>query len=116
MDRDRSTAVFRILQELLTNVVRHAGATRVDVALRSEPDELLLTVADNGRGLDEEAANSPKSFGLMGVRERVLPFGGRVEISGVRAKGTTVTVALPAAAATQTAAAATQVEPGAKES
>jgi len=116
VDRDRSTAVFRILQELLTNVVRHAGATRVDVALRSEPDELLLTVADNGRGLDEEAANSPKSFGLMGVRERVLPFGGRVEISGVRAKGTTVTVALPAAAATQPAAAATQVAPVAKES
>ena len=116
VDRDRSTAVFRILQELLTNVVRHAGATRVDVALRSEPNELLLTVADNGRGIDEEAATSPKSFGLMGVRERVLPFGGRVEISGVRAKGTTVTVALPAAAATQPVAAATQVEPGAKES
>ncbi|TLY60052.1 MAG: response regulator [Gammaproteobacteria bacterium] len=116
VDRDRSTAVFRILQELLTNVVRHAGATRVDVALRSESNELLLTVADNGRGIDEEAANSPKSFGLMGVRERVLPFGGRVEISGVRAKGTTVTVALPAAAATQPVAAATQVEPGAKES
>src|SRR5207302_1568926 len=80
VDRDRSTAVFRILQELLTNVVRHAGATRVDVALRSEPNELLLTVADNGCGIDEEAATSPKSFGLMGVRERVLPFGGRVEI------------------------------------
>jgi signal transduction histidine kinase len=97
VDRDRSTAVFRIFQELLTNVARHAGATRVEVAVRSEPDELLLTVADNGRGIDSEVADSPKSFGLMGVRERVLPFGGRVEISGVAGQGTTVTVALPKA-------------------
>ena len=97
VDPDRCTAVFRIFQELLTNVARHAGATRVDVAVRSEPGELVLTVADNGRGIDSEVAKSPKSFGLMGVRERVLPFGGRVEISGVRGEGATVTVVLPKA-------------------
>ena len=94
VDHERSTALFRIFQELLTNVARHAAATRVDVAIRSEPDELVLTVADNGRGIDGEAANSPKSFGLMGVRERVLPFGGKVEISGVPGQGTAVKVAL----------------------
>jgi signal transduction histidine kinase len=95
LDQERSTAVFRIFQELLANVARHAAATRVDVAVRSEPGQLVLTVADNGRGIDGEAANSPKSFGLMGVRERVLPFGGRVQITGVRGEGTTVTVAVP---------------------
>lgn len=95
LDQERSTAVFRIFQELLTNVARHAKATRVDVRLRSGAGELVLTVADNGCGIDSEAANSPKSFGLMGVRERVLPFGGGVEITGVRGEGTTVTVAVP---------------------
>jgi len=95
LDRDRSTAMFRIFQELLTNVARHAGATRIDVAIRSDSNELLLTVEDNGRGIDAEVAHSPKSLGLMGVRERVLPFGGRVDITGVRGEGTRVTVALP---------------------
>src|SRR6267154_697882 len=95
LDSDRSTAVFRIFQELLTNVARHAGATRIDVAVRSDSNELVLTVEDNGRGIDAEAAHSPKSFGLMGVRERVLPFGGRVDIKGVRGEGSRVTVALP---------------------
>jgi len=95
LDTDRSTAVFRIFQELLTNVARHAGATRIDVAVRSESNELVLTVEDNGRGIDAEVARSPKSLGLLGVRERVLPFGGRVDITGVRGEGTRVTVALP---------------------
>src|SRR6184192_494818 len=97
LDTDRSTAVFRIFQELLTNVARHAGATRIDVAVRSDADELVLTVEDNGRGIDAEVARSPKSLGLLGVRERVLPFGGRVDITGVRGEGTRVTVALPKA-------------------
>jgi len=87
LDRDRSTAMFRIFQELLTNVARHAGATRIDVAIRSDSHEIVLTVADNGRGIDAEVAHSPKSLGLMGVRERVLPFGGRVDITGVRGEG-----------------------------
>jgi signal transduction histidine kinase len=95
LDPERSTAVFRIFQELLSNVARHAAATRIDVTARSEPGELVLTVADNGRGIDGEVANSPKSLGLMGVRERVLPFGGRVEITGMRGEGTTVTVVVP---------------------
>ena len=95
LDHARSTATFRIFQELLTNVARHANATRVDIALRSEPDALELTVADNGRGIDDKVARSPKSLGLMGVRERVLPFGGHVHIAAVRGKGTNVRVTLP---------------------
>jgi signal transduction histidine kinase len=95
LDQDRSTALFRILQELLTNVVRHANATRIDVVLRADPAEISLAVEDNGRGIDGEAAHSPKSLGLVGVRERVLPFGGRVEIQGTRGKGTIVRVSVP---------------------
>lgn len=97
LDTSRATAVFRILQELLTNVARHAGATRVDVSLRCEAGQLLLAVEDNGRGIDGEAARSPKSLGLMGVRERVLPFGGRVYVRGVRGKGTVVKVTVASA-------------------
>jgi signal transduction histidine kinase len=95
LDPERSTALFRIFQELLTNVARHAGATRVDVVVNSEPNAVGLRVADNGRGIDREAAHNPKSLGLVGVRERVLPFGGRVDIAGARGEGTTVTVTLP---------------------
>jgi signal transduction histidine kinase len=95
LDRERSTALFRIFQELLTNVARHAGATRVTVALRNESGRVVLTVEDNGRGIDAEVARSPKSLGLVGVRERVLPYGGRVEVQGIRGKGTLVRVSVP---------------------
>ncbi|HYM41233.1 MAG TPA: response regulator [Steroidobacteraceae bacterium] len=97
LDGSRATAVFRIFQELLTNVARHANATRVDVVLRCNAGQLLLSVEDNGRGIDGDAAQSPKSLGLMGVRERVLPFGGRVYVRGVRGKGTVVKVTVPIA-------------------
>jgi signal transduction histidine kinase len=97
LDQGRSTAVFRIFQELLTNVARHANATRVDVAVRSELGQIVLAVEDNGRGIDGEVAASPKSLGLIGVRERVLPFGGRVVVEGVPGKGTLVRVTLPMA-------------------
>ena len=95
LDPARSTALFRICQELLTNVARHANATRVDVAMRPEGGRVVLAVEDNGRGIDGEAAASPKSLGLMGVRERVLPFGGRVDVNGAQGRGTLVRVTLP---------------------
>lgn len=95
LDQARSTALFRILQELLTNVARHANATRVDVTVRAELRRVVLSVEDNGSGIDGQVAASPKSLGLMGVRERLLPFGGRVEVDGVRGQGTSVTVTLP---------------------
>ena len=94
LDRARSTALFRICQELLTNVARHANATRVDVRLRPEDGRVVLAVEDNGRGIDGEVAASPKSLGLLGVRERVLPFGGRVDVDGAQGRGTLVTVTL----------------------
>jgi signal transduction histidine kinase len=95
LDRERSTAAFRIFQELLTNVARHANATRVDVAMHLEPGAVVLQVEDNGVGIDESAMSSPKSLGLLGMRERVLPFGGDVEITGAKGRGTRVRVSIP---------------------
>ena len=93
-DRDRSTAVFRIFQELLTNVARHAGATRVNVQL-SNGHILALKVEDNGRGIQEQEFQSPRSLGFLGLRERVLAFGGSIDVKGQAGKGTTVAVAIP---------------------
>jgi len=95
LDRERSTAAFRIFQELLTNVVRHAAATRIDVAMQSAPGGLVLTVEDNGRGIEAAALDNPDSLGLIGMRERVLPFGGHIDFTGQRGKGTRVQVTIP---------------------
>jgi signal transduction histidine kinase len=95
LDRDRSTAVFRIFQEALTNVARHAGATEVAVSLKQREARVNLTVVDNGRGITEKEISSSKSFGLLGIRERVLFLGGDVVIEGRPKKGTTVRVAIP---------------------
>jgi PAS domain S-box-containing protein len=94
-DKDLSITIFRILQETLTNVARHSGAKRVKVNLQEEDDELELVVIDNGRGITEEEIRKPKSFGLLGIRERVEFRGGEVKITGRKGKGTTVTVRLP---------------------
>jgi signal transduction histidine kinase len=87
--------VFRIFQELLTNVARHAQAPRVDVRMGVEGDMMWLKVQDNGRGITEARINSPKSLGFLGMRERALPFDGKIEIEGQRGKGTTVTIRIP---------------------
>jgi len=95
IDRERSTAVFRICQETLTNVARHAGATRVDIDLRVDRGTLFLTVRDNGRGISPEQETHSKSFGLLGMRERALIFGGEVTVRGTPGQGTTVALTLP---------------------
>ena len=94
-DRDRNTAIYRIFQETLTNVARHAQATEVDVSLRQRDGQLELNVRDNGRGITEKELANPKSFGLIGIRERVKIFSGINIIKGVPGKGTTVTVRMP---------------------
>jgi len=95
LDRDRSTTIFRIFQETLTNIARHAKAKRVTVSLKEKADELVLKVIDNGKGITEKQISDPKSFGLIGIRERVHPWGGEVKISGIPDKGTTVEVRMP---------------------
>jgi len=92
---ERATAAFRIFQELLTNIARHANATRIDIAMQADSDVLVLQVEDNGKGIDGAATFSSKSLGLMGMRERVLPFGGEIEITGVQGQGTKVKVSIP---------------------
>lgn len=92
---DHCTAVFRIFQEALTNVARHARATRVTLHLQTSAHHLVLEIRDNGRGItDEEVANS-QSLGLLGMRERALILGGDVRIRGVTGEGTAVTVEVP---------------------
>lgn len=95
VDHDRSTAIFRIFQETLTNVARHARATRVKVSLKERGGKLNLRVKDNGRGITEEQITDSKAFGLIGMRERVYPWEGKVSIKGVPGKGTTVLVSVP---------------------
>jgi len=92
-----STAMFRIFQEILTNVARHAKATRAEVVLQKQRDRLVLLIRDNGRGFDQADRSLSKSLGLLGMRERAAILGGRVNISSAPGKGTTVTAWIPLA-------------------
>jgi two-component system, NarL family, sensor histidine kinase UhpB len=95
LDKDRSTAVFRIFQETLTNVARHSEATHLSVDLLLDEATLELTVHDNGRGITEIQTHHSKSFGLVGMRERALLYGGLLTIKGIPGEGTTVMLSLP---------------------
>jgi len=95
LNADLSTAVFRIFQETLTNVSRHAQAKRVEVSLKLSCSEVRLVVKDNGKGITEEQMAKPDSFGLLGIRERVSYWGGVVKIVGKKGKGTTVSIRIP---------------------
>jgi PAS domain S-box-containing protein len=92
---DVSTALFRILQESLTNIARHAQATRAEVVLQKQRGRLVLWIRDNGRGFDQADSSLSKSLGLVGMRERAAILGGRVSISSAVGKGTTVAVWIP---------------------
>jgi PAS domain S-box-containing protein len=93
--QEQSTAIFRIFQEALTNILRHAQATQVDVAVKHEAGELVLTIKDNGRGISDEEKTSPQSLGLLGMRERVSLIGGQIDITGAKGEGTVATVRVP---------------------
>jgi len=95
LDADGATAAFRIFQEILTNVARHAQATQVEVSLEESTAFLTLQVQDNGRGITESEIHSPKSIGLLGMQERARLRAGEVQFQGTPGKGTTVTVRLP---------------------
>ena len=97
LDPDRSTAIFRIFQEALTNVVRHANASKVKTSLREEAGRIVLRVRDNGKGIDKKQISDPKAFGLIGMRERARFWGGEIEIRGTRSRGTSIVVSIPVA-------------------
>jgi PAS domain S-box-containing protein len=94
-DRDVATALFRVFQEALTNISRHANATRVDVSLEEVAGSLVLVVKDNGRGITDREIVESKSLGLLGMRERALLLGGDVTFAGEAGHGTTVTARIP---------------------
>ncbi|MFQ5482670.1 MAG: sensor histidine kinase, partial [Nitrospinaceae bacterium] len=95
LGKDYATACFRICQEALTNVARHASATRVTVTLQNKISVLDLTVHDNGRGITKEEVSNPTSLGLIGMRERAQALKGTLSITGTPKKGTTVHVSFP---------------------
>ena len=90
-----ATAMFRIMQESLTNVSRHAGASQVQISLGEEADKFTLAVSDNGKGIEKERTADPKSLGLLGMHERVFLLKGTLEINGKPGEGTTVTARVP---------------------
>ena len=94
-DPARATAIFRIVQEALTNVSRHAAASQVNVSLEKKGDTLVVEVRDNGIGIMEGKIFDSKSLGLIGIRERVLLLGGEASISGKPGEGTLARVILP---------------------
>jgi PAS domain S-box-containing protein len=104
LGNQQSTAVFRIVQEALTNILRHAQATRVGVAMREEDGVLILTVTDNGRGITEAEKTGTNSLGLLGMQERAHLIGGRVDIVGRKGTGTKLHVRVPLRRAKQAGA------------
>jgi len=95
LDEELNTAFFRIFQETLTNVIRHAEATKVGVRLERDRGHLSLEIKDNGRGISEAEISNTKSIGLLGMRERAALLGGRVTFTGAPGHGTTVLVRIP---------------------
>jgi len=95
LDEDRGIVLFRILQESLTNISRHANARTVEISLRRDATHVRLDVKDDGQGFDNEAAGKKKTFGLLGIRERVIMLHGNLSITSVPGVGTQVSVSIP---------------------
>jgi two-component system, NarL family, sensor histidine kinase UhpB len=92
---EQQTAIFRIFQEAMTNIVRHAHASAVQVTLTERTDRFEMRIRDNGRGITETQRDDPNAIGLLGMRERTALMGGVFRISGRRGKGTVVSIEVP---------------------
>lgn len=95
LDEDQTIAVFRIVQESLTNVLRHAEASSIEIALKQSAGDFIIEVRDNGKGFDSASIAKQRSFGLLGMRERVAAMGGSIEIASIPKHGTIVGVCMP---------------------
>jgi signal transduction histidine kinase len=95
LSRDKATAVFRVLQEALTNVLRHAHATKVTITIAQENAAFAFEIRDNGRGITELERVGSRSLGLIGMRERAHLAGGTIEITGNGERGTVLTLRVP---------------------
>ncbi len=95
LDQTASTAVFRIFQEALTNVAKHAEAENVTISLRIEENSVVMEISDDGKGMEEEKKLDPTSTGILGIRERVIALNGAFEIKSGKGEGTTLIVSVP---------------------
>jgi two-component system sensor kinase len=90
-----ATAIYRVIQETLTNVAKHANASLVEAQVACSDKSIALCVRDNGRGMSCASIRKPESFGLIGMRERILALGGKISIESGEGAGTTITVTVP---------------------
>lgn len=95
IDPDRSTVLFRIVQEVLTNVVRHAQATRVDIGVQCTAKSIVVEIEDNGKGIESAVLHGGAGWGIVGIHERARHFGGEFDITGTPGKGTVARLRLP---------------------
>lgn len=95
VEHERSSTIYRVIMELLTNIYRHAKATKVSVSLEKQKTAYKLSITDNGIGIKMEEIESKYSFGLITITERVNVWNGHVKFSGKKNKGTTIEVIIP---------------------
>ena len=95
LPKAHATAIFRIVQESLTNIAKHAQAAHADITIEHEPNALVVRIEDDGVGFSPQAPRKPQSFGLFGLRERASLMGGEVTITSVPGEGTSVELRLP---------------------
>jgi signal transduction histidine kinase len=95
IDADISLILFRILQESLTNIIRHSEASVVDVELGMIKKKITMIIKDNGKGIEEEKINSPASMGITGIIERIRSVNGNISIKGIKDKGTVLEISIP---------------------
>lgn len=95
LDNDRATAIFRVVQESLTNIIRHANASELELVLDKSPDSLHLLISDNGVGMAEDVLKESRAFGIAGMRERVRLLNGSMNISSRPGKGTKLRIIIP---------------------
>ena len=95
INKQHETSIFRIIQEIFINITRHSKATRVDVELFENEEDIAISIKDNGVGITESQLLSPASFGIIGMNERIQQIGGKLEISGSPWQGSVVTLRIP---------------------
>ena len=95
LDQPRSLAAFRVFQEAMTNIARHANASAVRIKLRESRSQFAMDIQDNGRGITKTEIRGARSVGLLGMREAVEPLGGTLSVTGRRGRGTRVAVLFP---------------------
>ncbi|MFA5806494.1 MAG: ATP-binding protein, partial [Melioribacteraceae bacterium] len=95
LDEERNVALFRIIQEALTNAIRHADANIIDVKIMQSKDNLDILVSDNGKGIRESSEIRTNSMGILGMKERTIFLGGKLNIESIEGEGTKIHLLIP---------------------